>query len=124
MAKRRTEGLNGVSELYMMRQLAERNQPPDDPEFAALYPKLFSILSDVKISESQLIDPPILSIRNAAGDWLLSLSVPGLRMYGDALGSTFQAALANLEARLANPDQFWKVNVKKPVIARDVKRKT
>lgn len=122
MAKRKTDGLNGVADLYALRQLAEKNLAPDDDGFRQQYPKLFSILSDQKVSETQLIDPPTLTLRNAAGDWQLSLSVPGLRMYRDVLGSTFQDALQRLETDLANNPAGWRVNTKKPVSLRELKK--
>jgi hypothetical protein len=121
MAKRKREQLNGVADLYLVRQLAEKHQAPDDDAFRSSYPKMFSILSDVRISEDQVIDPPILSVKNSCGDWSLSLSVPGLRMYGEVLASTFTEALALAEARLAAGDFPWKVNTKKKVVARKVK---
>lgn len=122
MARRKNPELNGVADLYMLRQLAERNQAPDDPDFGQKYPRLFSILSDNRISEDKLIDPPILSVKNAAGDWQVSLSVPGLRMYGEVLAGTFLEALDLLERRLAEGSFPWKVNTKKAVLAREVKK--
>lgn len=123
MAKRKRQELNGVADLYLLRQLAERNTAPDDEEFKSKYPKLFSLLSDNRISENQLIDPMVLSIKNAAGDWQIALSCPGLRMYGERLAPTFAEALQALETALCDGSPFWKVNTKKPVASREVKTK-
>jgi hypothetical protein len=112
-----------LEELYRLRQRAEENSPPQDEAFAARWPHLFALLSSNGIGDGKYVDGCSLTLRNASGDWRIGVSCPGLRMYGDILGSTFEGTMQALEEQLAQGRFAWKVDVRKSCRTREDKAK-
>lgn len=122
MGKKTAGELNGVAKLFEMRQAAEQNVAPSDEVFREKYPHLFSILTDNRISETQVFDGCSMTIRNSTGDWAISLSAGGLRMYGTILARTIEEGLAEANLRLGNTTFPWKVDQRKRVNVRELKK--
>lgn len=113
MAKPEKPTVNGLSDIYRMRQLAERGIVPTDDSFREQYPALFSILVNNRIDEKHWTEPAKLSISNAAGDWSFGLSAPGLGGFTEVLARTIPEGFALLDVGLANGSLKWRFNLKR-----------
>ena len=105
--------LNGLSTLHALRQAHDRHQRPCDPDMEKKFPHLFAILSDVKISETEEIEPPFLIVKNTGGQWSLAVIVTGLAMAGDILANTLAEGLVEVNRRMGNGTFPWRPMGKK-----------
>lgn len=122
MSNPKPPSLNGVSEVYKARKLAERGIPPNDEAFEKLYPALFSYLTRNHVDAGSWTDPARLSVSNASGDWLLGFSLPGLGAYTEITAATFTAGLAQLDRGLSEGSLKWRFNLKREAKIRKIKK--
>lgn len=120
MAKKEEARLNGLSRLAAIRQEADQGQTPCDEEFERLYPHLFSLLTNNRVAEGKMVEMPRLGIVNNAGDWVLSLAVAGLQMYGSIMAKTLNSGLAAIDQALAGGTFPWIVKLTKPPRIREM----
>jgi hypothetical protein len=121
MAKAKAGDLNGVAELYKARKLIDQGIAPCDVEFSKLYPHLFSLLTNNRIDDKHVIDPPCVRVSNASGDWCFSLAVMSLGMFGEVLVNEWAQGLPELERKLTEGKGFWRPNQKRKPKLRDSK---
>jgi hypothetical protein len=120
MSDKATSSVNGLARLKDLRSAYDRHQQPNDPDFEKKLPHVYSVLSDVRVSEKSMIEPPILILKNLGGQWSLTLIVGGLGMSGEVLGNTMAEALAELDRQLVANPKFWRVNAKRKVKLREI----
>jgi len=119
---REQEPLNGVAALYKARLLAGQGIAPCDQQFEERWPHLFSLLSNNKVSRDKFTLPVRLGVYNACGDWCLSLSAPGLAMYGEQLYKTFLEGLDGLTAAIAAQTFPWKPNPARALKVKEIEK--
>jgi len=120
MAKEKPS-LNGTAMLAEIRRRAEIGQAPSDESFEQRYPALFSLLTNGQIDPTHVADGNFIRLSNNNGDWLLTVGVPALGMFGEVQDRTFDLVLTKLETALAANKIDWKANLKRPAKPRLLK---
>ncbi len=112
MAQKKQLETNGVAELFLTRQKLLAGTAPCDEDFSQRFPKLFSLLTNLAIDESQASEPTSLRITNNGGDWLVSVYVPGGGCSRSVQVRTMAEAFLALEAAVGTGPQDWKYDLR------------